>query len=338
MRTFKRCLLVGALAISSTFSGLSLAADNYPSRDINAIIQWGAGGLTDIVTRRVAPLVEEELGRKIIATNRTGGSGVVGANFVLQQPANGYTLLVASESQSLFRLNGLAAFDFNEFTPINILMTSDSVVLVANNKVPADNFAELAKYVAENPRKIKQYSPGLGTTGFSANAMLATQTSFETTMVPFDGDGPALAAIQGGHIDIGMMALNSASDHIKAGRVKALGVINTQPAGDIPSLVTDMPGLEKYLPWGSWIGVFVRKDTPEPIKEKLIEAFHNAAATPEYGAFITQNGGRLLNLSGQAAQDFMDNWQSTTAWLYEEVGASKVSPDSLGIPKPAYLQ
>lgn len=338
MKTLKRCLLATTLSLTSAFSGLSLAADNYPSRDINAIVQWGAGGLTDIVMRRVAPLAEEELGRKIIVTNRTGGAGVIGANFVLQQPANGYTLLVASESQSLFRLNGLAKFDFNEFTPINILMTSDSVVLVANNKVPANNFAELAQYIAENPRKIKQYSPGLGSTGFSANAMLSTQTSFETMQVPFDGDGPALAAIQGGHIDIGMMALNSASDHIKAGRVKALGVINKNPSGDIPSLVTDLPGLDKYLPWGSWIGVFVRKDTPEPIQAKLIEAFHNAVGSPEYEQFITQNGGRVLNLSGQEAQDFMNHWQSTTAWLYEEVGATKVSPESLNIPKPAYLQ
>lgn len=338
MKILKQCLIASAFSVATAFSSLSLAADNYPTRDINAIVQWGAGGLTDIVMRRVAPLVEEELGRKIIVTNRTGGSGVIGANFVLQQPANGYTLLVASESQTLFRLNGLANFDYNEFTPINILMTSDAVVLVANNNVPANTFAELVEYVAENPRKLKQYSPGLGTTGFSANAMLSTQTDFETTLVPFDGDGPALAAIQGGHIDIGMMALNSASDHIKAGRVKALGVINKDSVAGIPSLVTDLPGLEKYLPWGSWIGVFVRKDTPEPIKTKLIEAFHEAVGTPEYQQFIEQNGGRVLNLSGQAAQDFMSHWQSTTAWLYEEVGAAKVSPESLNIPKPDYLQ
>lgn len=333
---FKRCL--GAFALAGILGAAAAPAQayDYPRRDITAIVPWGAGGATDVAMRALAPLAEDELGKKLVIQNRTGGSGAVGANFVLRQQPDGYTVLMAAEPQALFRVLNLAPFDFQEFTPINIVSINDSILLVANPKVPANTTQELFDYVKANPKKLKQYIAGQGTVPFTINAMINDVTPFETTLVPFDGDGPAIAALQGGHADIGFIASGAVLEHVKAGRLKALGVLRTEPFGDIPPM-TEAPalaGLERHLPWGPFYGVFVRKETPDAVKAKLSDAFAKAAASPDYLKFNEDRGTRVLNLSGAEAQDFLDKWQSTTAWLYDSVGAAKTSPEALGIPKP----
>jgi tripartite-type tricarboxylate transporter receptor subunit TctC len=101
--------------------------------------------------------------------------------------------------------------------------------------------------------------------------------------------------------------------------------------------MTDAPSLRalpKYLPWGSFYGVFVRKETPEPVKAKLVAAFKKAGENPQYRKLMEGRGTTMLNLSGAEADAFIRKWQSTTAWLYQTAGTAKVDPATLGIPKP----
>ena len=101
--------------------------------------------------------------------------------------------------------------------------------------------------------------------------------------------------------------------------------------------VTDAPSLKnitKFLPWGSWYGVFVRKETPEDVKAKLVAAFKKAGENPQYRDMMTGRGTTMLNISGAEAEKFIKKFQSTTAWLYQGAGAAKVDPATLGIPKP----
>lgn len=326
--------LFGLLAASTLAApGLGLA-QNYPERDISAIIQWGAGGGTDVAMRGYAPYAEEALGRKLVMQNKTGGAGAVGAAYVLQQPADGYTLLMGAEPQTLFRVMDLADFDYDKFYPINIAAIANNILLVVNKDKPWKSFKELLADTQANPGKIKQYMAGTGTVPFTSSAMVNSQTKMPVTNVPFDGDGPALAALQGGHIDYGWIASGAAWEHVKAGRIRAIAVLGETPYNNIPPITNDLPKLEKYLPWGSFYGVFVRKETPDPIKARLVEAFKKAGANPKYKELMEGRGTTMLNLGGADAQKFLNKWQSTTAWLYHEVGAAKKDPASLGIPKP----
>jgi tripartite-type tricarboxylate transporter receptor subunit TctC len=102
------------------------------------------------------------------------------------------------------------------------------------------------------------------------------------------------------------------------------------PMTDAPSL----KGLPKYLPWGSWYGVFVKKDTPEPVKAKLVAAFKKAGDNPQYRKMMEGRGTTMLNIGGAEAEQFIKKWQSTTAWLYQNAGTAKVDPATLGIAKP----
>jgi tripartite-type tricarboxylate transporter receptor subunit TctC len=337
MQTTKRQWLGAALAALATagFTGQA-QAQNYPERDITAVIQWGAGGGTDVAMRGYAPYAEEALGKKIILQNKPGAAGAIGANFVLQQPSDGYTILMGAEPQALFRVMKMAEFDYDQFYPINVAAIANSILLVAKPDAPWNNMQDLLSHVQANPKKVKQYMAGQGTVPYTVNTMVGSLTKFETILVPFDGDGPAIAALQGGHIDIGFIASGAAIEHIKAGRLKALGVLDSKPFQGI-SPMTDAPSLKalpKYLPWGSWYGVFVKKDTPEPVKAKLVAAFKKAGDNPQYRKMMEGRGTTMLNIGGADAEKFIKKWQSTTAWLYQNAGTAKVDPATLGIAKP----
>jgi tripartite-type tricarboxylate transporter receptor subunit TctC len=334
MTISKRQLLGAAFAAVAGILTTSVQAQNYPERDITAIIQWGAGGGTDVAMRGYAPYAEEVLGKKIVLQNRTGGAGAVGAAFVLQQPADGYTLLMGAEPQALFRVMDLAEFDYREFYPINIAAIASNILVVVNKDKPWKTFKELLADAQANPGKIKQYMAGTGTVPFTLSAMISSLTKWPVTNVPFDGDGPAIAALQGGHVDVGFIASGAVIEHVKAGRLRAIGVLSKTPYEGIAPMTEALPGLEKYIPWGSFYGVFVRKETPEPIKAKLVAAFKKAGENPKYRELMEGRGTTLLNLGGAEAQAFLDKWQSTTAWLYHSVGAAKKDPATLGIPKP----
>ncbi len=337
MQYSKRQILGATLAavLTSTLGGQALA-QAYPARDVTAVIQWGAGGGTDVAMRGYAPYAEEALGKKIVLQNKPGAAGVIGANFVLQQPADGYTILMGAEPQSLYRVMGTADFDYDKFYPINIAAVANTILLVAKPDAPWNNMQDLLSHVQANPNKVKQYLAGQGTVPFTVNAMMSTLTKFDTIKVPFDGDGPAIAALQGGHVDIGFIASGAAIEHVKAGRLKALGVLSDKPYQGI-SPMTDAPslkGITKFLPWGSWYGVFVRKETPDDVKAKLVAAFKKAGDNPQYRKMMQDRGTTMLNISGAEAESFIKKFQSTTAWLYQGAGAAKVDPATLGIPKP----
>ena len=330
----RRQLAAWAVAAVAAAAAPAAIAQNYPERDVSAIIQWGAGGGTDVAMRGYAPYAEEALGKKIVMQNKTGGSGAVGAAFVLQQPADGYTLLMGAEPQALFRVMDLAEFDYNQFYPINIAAIASNILVVINKDKPWKSFKELLADVQANPNKVKQYMAGTGTVPFTVSAMINSQTKWPVTNVPFDGDGPALAALQGGHIDVGFIASGASMEHVRAGRIKAIGVLSKTAYQGIAPMTETLPGLEKFIPWGSFYGVFVRKETPDPIKAKLVAAFKKAGENPKYREMMEGRGVTMLNLGGAEAQDFLDKWQSSTAWLYQSVGAAKKDPATLGIKKP----
>lgn len=336
MQLNKRQFLKAALAALPMATLERGHAQTYPNRDITAIIQWGAGGATDVAMRGYAPYAEEALGRKIILQNMPGAAGAIAANFVLQQPSDGYTLLMGAEPQALYRVMGVAQFDYDQFYPINIAAMANTILLVARRDAQWNNVQDLLSYIQGNPNKVKQYIAGVGTLPFTVNIMIGSITKFDTLKVPFDGDGPAIAALQGGHIDIGFFASGAVIEHIRAGRLKALGVLNDKPYNGIAP-ITDAPslkGITKYLPWGPWYGVFVKKDVPEDAKIRLASAFKKAAENPQYRQMMESRGNTILNISGPEAERFIKKFQSITAWLYQSAGVAKADPATLGIPRP----
>lgn len=329
MNSFRRGMVLASLALAGGFAG----AQVFPERELSGVIMWGAGGATDVVARAVAPMAEEALGKKIVLQNRSGGSGAISTNFVNQQPSDGYTLLLGAENPQLHGVLGIGDLDYSKFYPVNILGRG-IVVIVANKDKPWKSFKDLLADIQANPGKVKMGSTGPGGLPHSVGSMIGTVTKMPVTAVPFDGEGPGLTALQGGHVDFMPVGLGAASEHIKAGRVKAIAVLSSQPYEGIPPLTGDLPAIAKYLPWGPFYGVFVKRDVPDAVKARLTAAFRTAASNPKFVDLMVGRGNAVMNISGAEADAFLKKWQSVTAWTLQEAGVAKRSPADLGIARP----
>ena len=327
---FRRQLL-GAAALT-LFASVS-TAQSFPDRELSGVIQWGAGGATDVVSRALAPVAEESLGKKIVLQNRPGGVGAIATNFVFQQPSDGYTLLFGAENPQLHPVLAISELDYSKFFPVNIVARGN-VLLVTTTAKPWKGFKDMLAEIQANPGKVKQASTGTGGLPFTVGAMVSTATKFPVTSVPFDGDGPGVTALLGGHVDFMFVGAGAAAEHIKAGRLKALAVVDEKPFGDVPPITQDLPTLEKYLPWGPFYGVFVKRDVPDAVKTRLVASFKKAGDDPKFRELMASRGNVMMNISGAEADAFLKKWQSVTSWTYQEVGAAKKNPAELGIAKP----
>lgn len=329
-----KTLLAGALAALVVSSVPALA--EYPEKEIRGIIQWGAGGSTDTVMRSVTPHAEEVLGGTVVMQNMTGGVGAIAVKYVSAQKADGYTLLMGAENPLLYKVMGLGDTDYSQFTPINILARGIPL-LVASNDAPFDTVKEMVDYVQANPNKVKFGSTGPGGLPSVVTAMLQSQVELPVTTVPYDGDGPALTALQGGAIDVMPAVLGAAVEAVRAGRMKALALIDTEanPAlPDVAPIVQDYPDFGSYLPWGPFFGVFVKEGTPDDAVQALTDAYGQAAEAQDFQDLMTSRGYSVMNISGDEARSFLDKWQSVTSWLVYDAGIAKASPEEYGIPRP----
>ena len=198
------------------------------------------------------------------------------------------------------------------------------------------DFVEDAK---KRPGKLKMGSTGPGGLPHTVGSMLNSITKFQVIAVPFDGEGPGLTALMGGHVDMMPVGAGAAAENIKAGRVKALAVIDAealpmQGQASIPPITRDYPEFGKYLPWGPFYGVWVKRDTPDDVKAALVKAFKTAAANPQFVTLMKDRGNVMMNTSGAEADAFLKKWQSVTSWVLQDVGAAKASPEKFGIARP----
>jgi tripartite-type tricarboxylate transporter receptor subunit TctC len=326
---------LAALALTAV-AGTAVAA--FPERELSGVIMWGAGGATDVVARALNPHAEAVLGKKIVLVNRSGGTGAISTNFVVNAPADGYTILYGAENPQLHQVLQLADFGYEKFYPVSILGRGVAVIVVKADS-PWNSMKAFVDDAKAKPGKLKMGSTGPGGLPHTVGSMLNSVTKFQVIMVPFDGEGPGLTALLGGHVDIMPVGVGAAAENIKAGRVKALAVVDAEGmslAGqaNIPPITKDFPEFGKFLPWGPFYGVFVRRDTPADVTATLVKAFKTAADNPQFVQLMKDRGNVPMNMTGAEADAFLKKWQSVTAWVLQDVGAAKVSPDKFGIPKP----
>lgn len=332
----KSKLLGAVAALAVLAAGTAGHAADYPAKDLQGIIMWGAGGATDTVARAVTPLVEEALGKQIVLVNKSGGSGAISTAFVDGRPSDGYTLLYGAENPQLHKVLELSQLDYADFYPVNVLARGVAVI-IANNDKPWKTLKDLVIDVKKSPGKIKMGSTGPGGLPHVVGALMKTVIDFPVTAVPFDGEGPGITALLGGHVDFMPAGLSAAAEHIKAGRVKVLAVVNNDELASLPGvppISKDFKGFAKYLPWGPFYGVFVKRDVPDAAKAKLTAALKTAAGNPKFVEMMEGRGNIMMNLAGDEADAFLKSWQSTTAWVLHDANATKASPEKFGIPKP----
>lgn len=327
-------LKAAAAAVLALSAGAAQA--QFPERDLQGIIQWGAGGGTDVVMRAVTPHAEQLLGRSIVLSNRTGGAGAIATRFVATQKADGYTLLMGAENPQIYKVMGLGDIDYSAFAPINILARGVPLI-VANNDAPFNTFDEMVAYIQANPGKVRMGSTGPGGVPSVVAAMLESQIELPVTAVPYDGDGPAQTALMSGAVDILPAVLGAAIENVKGGRVKAIALIDKERHAllpDVPAISETNQAFDKFLPWGPFFGIFVHKDAPADAIEALRTAFKTSAEQDGFKKLMDDRGFIQMNITGDEAVDYLQKYQSVTSWLVYDGGIAKASPEEFGIPRP----
>lgn len=328
--------VIGAVSALAFATSTVFAAD-YPIKEIQGIIQWGAGGSTDTVMRSVTPHAEEALGGTIVMQNMTGGVGAIALNHVTGQPADGYTLLMGAENPLLYKVMGLGDKDYSDFIPVSLLARG-TPILVANKDAPFDDYAGMMAHIKENPGEVRFGATGPGGLPSVITAMInSVEGDLDVISVPYDGDGPALTALQGGAIDVMPAVLGAAIEGIRAGNMKPLAIFDVaanDKLPDVPAVTSFNSAYETYLPWGPFFGVFVVKGTPDDVVAKLSAAYAEGAKHPDFVELMDNRGFTMMGISGAEAEEFLAKWQQGTTWLLQDAGETKASPEEFGIKRP----
>lgn len=318
MNTYRRTVLGTLLAAIGLTAGLSGHAQTFPNKPVKLVVPSSAGTPVDILSRVVAARMAAELGQPVVVDNKTGAGGIVGAQDLLRQPADGYTMMALymgmTITPAIFRG---ASFDTrSDFMPVGQTLFSYNV-LVVNPKVPANNVRELAALVKSKPGQFNFASGGIGSPAHLAGELFAQKAEARLTHVPYIAFPQALGDVVGGQLEMMFVATAPAMGHIGAGKLKPLAVTAPQR---LPSL-KDVPTMAEAgfpeVTLRDWQGLVVKAGTPPEVVERLNAALRRALGSDEvrqtfarvgaepapgtaaeFGALIAQDVQRL----GQLAQ------------------------------------
>ena len=330
-------LLRWVFAVVALFqiTGFALA-EQFPEREVLGVVMWGVGGATDTVARAINPAAEEALGKPIVVLNKAGGAGAISTAFVNVAPSDGYTFLYGAENPQLHSVMGVSELDYSSFYPVSILGRGIAVIAVkADSKYKT--LEELMADIKARPNEVRMGSTGPGGLPGTIAALISNSADFSVTAIPFDGEGPGLTAMLGDEVDFMPSGISAAAEFIKAGKMRALAVVNTEPVDilpDVPPITVALPEMAKFLPWGPFYGVFVNQDVPDDVKATLVAAFDTASQSEAFKTLMANKGNIIMGISGEEAAVFVKNWQQVTAWVLQDTGAAKVNPETLGIMRP----
>ena len=219
---------LGAAALMLT-AGLASAA--FPDREFTGVIMWGAGGATDVVARAVTPHAEAVLGKKIVLVNKPAAPAPSRPTSSSTRRPMVTRCSTAPRIRSCTRCWALADFGYEKFYPVIVLGRGVAVIVVKTD-APWNTIKDFVEDAKKRPGKLKMGSTGPGGLPHTVGSMLNSVTKFQVISVPFDGEGPGLTALMGGHVDMMPVGAGAATENIKAGRVKALAVVDAEPHAD----------------------------------------------------------------------------------------------------------
>jgi tripartite-type tricarboxylate transporter receptor subunit TctC len=281
--------LVTAAAIACAISQSAFALD-YPTKTIRLIVGVAAGGANDTVARMVAQALSERLGQPVVVENRPGAGGNIGLEAVVNAPPDGHTILFATSA------NVLAAAFYDkanvnfarDIAPVTSLVRGP-LIMEVNPSVPAKTIPEFIAYAKANPGKINMASAGIGNTTHVAGELFMMLTGTKFTHVPYRGGAPAVTDLIGGQVQLYFDGISASLDHVRSGRLRALGVTTAQRADvlpDIPAIAESVPGYEA----NGWYGIGLPKNVPAEVVETLNREINASLADPKLKTRLVEIG------------------------------------------------
>src|SRR6476620_2556351 len=275
---------VAALALTvCAFAAPATAAD-YPDHAIQMIVPFAAGGGTDMLARIIAQNLNSKWGQPVVVENQPGASGAIGTRAAMKAPPDGYTLLMASTGALMAVSSGADAdgpFDVNKYLSPIVVSAAAPYLLVASPTLPVTSTADLIRYAREKPDGLTFGSSGVGAASHLSGLLFASATGIKMLHIPYKGTGPAVTDLLGGRIDMMFAPGPVVQQFVQSGKLKALGVTDTQRSRfypDIPPVSETVPGYESV----GWFGLLAPLHTPPEIVRQLNEVIVAAMQTQEF--------------------------------------------------------
>ncbi|WP_323482765.1 tripartite tricarboxylate transporter substrate binding protein [Polynucleobacter sp. MG-28-Ekke-A2] len=295
---FKPTFTAFLISICSIFwVGSASSQSNYPNRTIQTIMPLQAGSGVDILMRPVAQKMGESLGQAITIENIPGGAGLIGAAKVAQSPADGYVLGAFNDSILTMVPNLYKKIDYDpiqSFSPISEV-AAITFVLVANPAFPGNTAADLVRIAKERPGKIDYASGGNGSPQHIGMEIFRQYTGAPIVHIPYRGAAAAVTDVMAGQVPVMISALSVVLPHIRAGKLKALGVASKTRSPLLPNTPTISESVKGYE-FSTWGALLAPKGTSPAIIEKLNESLATALRDPKLREQLIQQGFEFVPL------------------------------------------
>lgn len=314
---------LGAAAMAIVvLTSATLHAQDYPSRPLRVIVPFSPGGAVDGPIRLIGQELAKRLGQGVIVENRPGAGATIGSEAVARAPADGYTLLLASQTNAISAtLYPKLTFDpIEDFAPISLIGREPGVIVV-NPALPVKTLQELIAYVKARPGQVDYASSGNGSGQHLFAALLCSMTGMQMNHIPYRGSGQATTDLLGGQVQLSIPGMAGMLGHIKAGKLRALAVTGAKRAPQLPDVPTvseaGVAGYEAYV----WMGLLAPKGTPTAVIDRLQREVIAVLTTAEVKNYMA---GASIEIVGSTPAEFgtffraeKDRW----ARIVRETGA-----------------
>jgi len=320
-RLFVLTGLLAALAAAGTASAA------YPERPIRALTAQSAGSSLDTIARIVTTKMAEIYGQQVVVDNRGGAAGTIALEIGARATPDGYTLIVGASSSmivSRFTYKKLAFDGFKDFDPISLIVNADGLMVV-HPSVQAKSVKDLVALARAQPGKLNMASAGIGSSSHLSGLMFVNLAGINTVHVPYKGGGPMAASVVGGESHWAIAPAAALMGHVKAGRVRALGITSKARSPLLPELPTiaesGVPGYE----FNSWNGFFAPRGTPRSIIKSTHATIQKALAAPDVRTQYANQG--LVPAGSASPEEFGKFFRADFARLEKLVKVAGIKPE-----------
>lgn len=335
MQLVRSLAAIGVAVATLAAPGIA-AAQWKPTRPINIIVPWAAGGATDQLVRVTASELEKALGQKIVVLNQPGASGSVGTKNAMDAPRDGYTWTSgAPKDLGIYRVLGMLDTGVRDWH-LYLALTMPCIVSV-NVDSPYKDMKQLLDALRTRGDQIAVATAGVNSSGHTAMESIAKHTGIKYRHVTYDGGNPAVIATVAGETQVTPQLASEQVEMIRAKRLRPLAVVGDKPLevegfGRIPALSEFVPGFREPF---SYFGIFIPKGVPDEVVQTMNRIWTEQIAKSEaVRKYAASRGALFVTLSGEEAQKASFPAIQSAAWTQFDAGKAKVSPDTVGIPRP----
>ncbi|WP_427912407.1 Bug family tripartite tricarboxylate transporter substrate binding protein [Ramlibacter sp. MMS24-I3-19] len=318
-----RRVLVATLAAAGLLAGVGAqAADAWPAKPITLIVPFAAGGTTDILGRIVGQRLSEALKQPVVVDNRAGAGGTLGAGVAARAPADGYTFFLATIAHAIAPgLYKSLPYDFEkDLDPVGLVATTPNVLIV-HPSVPAKNVAELVAYIKAHPGQVNYGSAGPGSTEHLAGELFRSMTGTQMTHVPYKGGAPMMTDLIAGQIQMALETSPSASQYVRAGKVRALAVTSAKPSPAYPGVPTLSDAGVNGYEMTTWFALMAPHGTPAPIVQRVHAELQKALKQPDVQASFEKLGVGAGDMAQPQLASFIRSETARWGRIVKESGA-----------------